>query len=94
MGTAHGLSALQMPLRHTLAAFELVQQQLEIDVDTDRGTRLGVPNLLMLFDERSSLGLVRLRVRKAATELAAVLDARCRRLLARSRPSRPPRLPR
>ena len=30
--------------------------------------------LVVLFDERSSLGLVRLRVRKAATELAVVLE--------------------
>jgi predicted regulator of Ras-like GTPase activity (Roadblock/LC7/MglB family) len=30
--------------------------------------------LLVLFDLRSSLGLVRLRVKKATTELAAVLD--------------------
>src|SRR6187455_1684569 len=31
--------------------------------------------LLVLFDERSSLGLVRLRVRKAANELTNVLEA-------------------
>src|SRR5205085_6214763 len=31
--------------------------------------------LVVLFDERSSLGLVRLRVKKAATELTRVLDA-------------------
>jgi predicted regulator of Ras-like GTPase activity (Roadblock/LC7/MglB family) len=31
--------------------------------------------LLVLFDERSSLGLVRLRVRKAAAELTSILDA-------------------
>jgi len=31
--------------------------------------------LVILFDERSSLGLVRLRVRKATTELQAVFDA-------------------
>lgn len=31
--------------------------------------------LLVLFDQRSSLGLVRLRVRKAAAELTSVLDA-------------------
>ena len=30
--------------------------------------------LVVLFDERSSLGLVRLRVRKAASELTTVLD--------------------
>jgi predicted regulator of Ras-like GTPase activity (Roadblock/LC7/MglB family) len=30
--------------------------------------------LVVLFDERSSLGLVRLRVRKAASELTSVLD--------------------
>src|SRR5262249_11357222 len=30
--------------------------------------------LVVLFDERSSLGLVRLRVRKAATELTSVLE--------------------
>src|SRR5512135_380312 len=27
------------------------QLSIKIDVDTDRGTRLGVPNLLSLFDE-------------------------------------------
>ncbi len=31
--------------------------------------------LLVLFDERSSLGLVRLRVRKATSELTHILDA-------------------
>jgi predicted regulator of Ras-like GTPase activity (Roadblock/LC7/MglB family) len=31
--------------------------------------------LLVLFDQRSSLGLVRLRVRKAAVELTTILDA-------------------
>jgi predicted regulator of Ras-like GTPase activity (Roadblock/LC7/MglB family) len=31
--------------------------------------------LLVLFDERSSLGLVRLRVRKAAAELTSILEA-------------------
>ena len=31
--------------------------------------------LLVLFDERSSLGLVRLRVRKASAELTRILDA-------------------
>jgi predicted regulator of Ras-like GTPase activity (Roadblock/LC7/MglB family) len=31
--------------------------------------------LLVLFDERSSLGLVRLRVRKAAAELTQILEA-------------------
>ena len=31
--------------------------------------------LLVLFDERSSLGLVRLRVRKAASELTRILEA-------------------
>jgi predicted regulator of Ras-like GTPase activity (Roadblock/LC7/MglB family) len=31
--------------------------------------------LLVLFDQRSSLGLVRLRVRKAAAELTTILDA-------------------
>jgi hypothetical protein len=30
--------------------------------------------LLVLFDQRSSLGLVRLRVRKAAAELTTILD--------------------
>jgi predicted regulator of Ras-like GTPase activity (Roadblock/LC7/MglB family) len=30
--------------------------------------------LVILFDERSSLGLVRLRVRKAASELATIFD--------------------
>jgi predicted regulator of Ras-like GTPase activity (Roadblock/LC7/MglB family) len=31
--------------------------------------------LLVIFDERSSLGLVRLRVRRASTELAEIFDA-------------------
>jgi hypothetical protein len=43
--------------------------------------------LLVLFDERSSLGLVRLRVRKAANELTAVLEALIRKMEAGSQPS-------
>jgi predicted regulator of Ras-like GTPase activity (Roadblock/LC7/MglB family) len=43
--------------------------------------------LLVLFDERSSLGLVRLRVRKAGAELAAVLDALIKKMEAGSQPS-------
>jgi len=43
--------------------------------------------LLVLFDERSSLGLVRLRVRKAANELTAVLDALIKKMEAGSQPS-------
>src|SRR5215510_15482514 len=35
--------------------------------------------LVVLFDERSSLGLVRLRVRKAAAELTVVLDVMVRK---------------
>ena len=35
--------------------------------------------LVVLFDERSSLGLVRLRVRKAAAELTTVLDVMIRK---------------
>ena len=35
--------------------------------------------LVVLFDERSSLGLVRLRVRKAAAELTTVLDVMVRK---------------
>jgi predicted regulator of Ras-like GTPase activity (Roadblock/LC7/MglB family) len=37
--------------------------------------------LVVLFDERSSLGLVRLRVRKATTELTAVLDVMLKKTL-------------
>jgi predicted regulator of Ras-like GTPase activity (Roadblock/LC7/MglB family) len=43
--------------------------------------------LLVLFDERSSLGLVRLRVRKAAVELAQVLDDLIKKMEAGSQPS-------
>lgn len=43
--------------------------------------------LLVLFDERSSLGLVRLRVRKAAAELTAILDALVKKSEAGSQPS-------
>ncbi len=43
--------------------------------------------LLVLFDERSSLGLVRLRVRKAANELTAVLEALIKKMEAGSQPS-------
>ena len=43
--------------------------------------------LLVLFDERSSLGLVRLRVRKAANELTQVLDALIKKMEAGSQPS-------
>ncbi|MCA9676467.1 MAG: roadblock/LC7 domain-containing protein [Kofleriaceae bacterium] len=43
--------------------------------------------LLVLFDERSSLGLVRLRVRKATAELTNVLDALIRKMEAGSQPS-------
>ena len=43
--------------------------------------------LLVLFDERSSLGLVRLRVRKAAVELAQVLEDLIKKMEAGSQPS-------
>ena len=41
----------------------------------------------MLFDERSSLGLVRLRVRKAAVELVNILDALVKKSASGSQPS-------
>ena len=43
--------------------------------------------LVVLFDERSSLGLVRLRVRKAATELTKVLDTLIAKSAAGNQPS-------
>lgn len=43
--------------------------------------------LLVLFDERSSLGLVRLRVRRAAAELTAILDALEKKAKSGSQPS-------
>jgi predicted regulator of Ras-like GTPase activity (Roadblock/LC7/MglB family) len=43
--------------------------------------------LLVLFDERSSLGLVRLRVRKAAAELTKILDELVKKSEAGSQPS-------
>ena len=43
--------------------------------------------LLVLFDERSSLGLVRLRVRKAATELTQILEELVKKSEAGSQPS-------
>lgn len=43
--------------------------------------------LLVLFDERSSLGLVRLRVRKAAAELTGILEALVAKSLSGSEPS-------
>jgi predicted regulator of Ras-like GTPase activity (Roadblock/LC7/MglB family) len=43
--------------------------------------------LLVLFDERSSLGLVRLRVRKAAAELTNVLEELVKKMEAGSQPS-------
>ena len=43
--------------------------------------------LLVLFDERSSLGLVRLRVRKAANELTNVLEALIKKMESGSQPS-------
>ena len=43
--------------------------------------------LVVLFDERSSLGLVRLRVRKAATLLATVLETLIRKSAAGNQPS-------
>jgi predicted regulator of Ras-like GTPase activity (Roadblock/LC7/MglB family) len=43
--------------------------------------------LVVLFDERSSLGLVRLRIRKAAVELAKVLEELVRKSAAGNQPS-------
>jgi predicted regulator of Ras-like GTPase activity (Roadblock/LC7/MglB family) len=43
--------------------------------------------MLVLFDERSSLGLVRLRVRRAAKELTEVLEALARKNEASNQPS-------
>ena len=43
--------------------------------------------LVILFDERSSLGLVRLRVRKAATELVNVLEVLVKKSQSGSQPS-------
>jgi predicted regulator of Ras-like GTPase activity (Roadblock/LC7/MglB family) len=43
--------------------------------------------LLVLFDERSSLGLVRLRVRKASNELIGVIDTLVKKSESASQPS-------
>ena len=43
--------------------------------------------MVILFDERSSLGLVRLRVRRAAKELTEILDALAGKNEARDQPS-------
>ena len=43
--------------------------------------------LVVLFDERSSLGLVRLRVRKAAVELTAVLEVLVKKSESGNQPS-------
>jgi len=43
--------------------------------------------MVVLFDERSSLGLVRLRVRKAATELTNVIDVLVKKSESSSQPS-------
>jgi predicted regulator of Ras-like GTPase activity (Roadblock/LC7/MglB family) len=43
--------------------------------------------LVILFDERSSLGLVRLRVRKAADELARIFDSLMAKVQTPSAPS-------
>jgi predicted regulator of Ras-like GTPase activity (Roadblock/LC7/MglB family) len=43
--------------------------------------------LLVLFDERSSLGLVRLRVRKASAELVGVLETLVKKSESASQPS-------
>jgi predicted regulator of Ras-like GTPase activity (Roadblock/LC7/MglB family) len=43
--------------------------------------------MVVLFDERSSLGLVRLRVRKATTELVTVLDVLVKKSQSGSQPS-------
>src|SRR6478672_6502043 len=43
--------------------------------------------LVVLFDERSSLGLVRLRVRKATTDLVKVLDVLAKKSASGTQPS-------
>ena len=43
--------------------------------------------LLVLFDERSSLGLVRLRVKKSSDEMARVFDQVSKKAAAKSQPS-------
>src|SRR5499426_1763763 len=43
--------------------------------------------LVVLFDERSSLGLVRLRVRKASDELTRVLDSLAKKAASANAPS-------
>src|SRR5688572_16540125 len=43
--------------------------------------------LVVLFDERSSLGLVRLRVRKASDELTRVLDNLAKKAASQNKPS-------
>ena len=43
--------------------------------------------LVVLFDERSSLGLVRLRVRKATNELVNILDVLAKKSASGSQPS-------
>jgi predicted regulator of Ras-like GTPase activity (Roadblock/LC7/MglB family) len=43
--------------------------------------------LVVLFDERSSLGLVRLRVRKAAAELTGVLEIMTKKAASGTQPS-------
>jgi predicted regulator of Ras-like GTPase activity (Roadblock/LC7/MglB family) len=43
--------------------------------------------LVVLFDERSSLGLVRLRVRKASDELTKILDALVKKAASGNAPS-------
>jgi hypothetical protein len=43
--------------------------------------------LVVLFDERSSLGLVRLRVRKATQELIQILDVLVKKSASGNQPS-------
>jgi predicted regulator of Ras-like GTPase activity (Roadblock/LC7/MglB family) len=43
--------------------------------------------LLVLFDERSSLGLVRLRVKKSSDEMARLFDQVAKKAAAKSQPS-------
>ena len=43
--------------------------------------------LLVLFDERSSLGLVRLRVKKSSDEMVRLFDSVARKAAAKSEPS-------
>ena len=43
--------------------------------------------LVVLFDERSSLGLVRLRVRKSSDEMVRLFDQLAKKVASKSQPS-------